>query len=52
MTFLKLIKTIYFNNGWAMGFKDIGNSQYPWLKTERDFIKSELIKRHVISEFV
>ena len=28
-----------------MGVKDIGSKKYPWLKSERDFIKSELKKK-------
>ena len=28
-----------------MGVKDIGSIKYPWLKSERDFIKSELKKK-------
>ena len=28
--------------GGPMGIKDIGSTKYPWLKKERDFIKSEL----------
>ena len=28
--------------GGPMGVKDIGGIKYPWLKSERDFIKSEL----------
>ena len=31
--------------GGPMGVKDIGNIKYPWLKLERDFIKSELNKK-------
>ena len=31
--------------GGPMGVKDIGNKKYPWLKSERDFIKSELNKK-------
>ena len=31
--------------GGPMGVKDIGSTKYPWLKTERDFIKSELKKK-------
>ena len=31
--------------GGPMGVKDIGNTKYPWLKTERDFITSELKKK-------
>ena len=38
--------------GGPMGIKDIGTTKYQWLKTERDFIKSELKKKHVLSEFV
>ena len=30
--------------GGPMGIKDIGSIKYPWLKSERDFIKSELKK--------
>ena len=30
--------------GGPMGVKDIGNTKYPWLKKESDFIKSELKK--------
>ena len=30
--------------GGPMGVKDIGSTKYPWLKAERDFIKSELKK--------
>ena len=30
--------------GGPMGVKDIGSIKYPWLRTERDFIKSELKK--------
>ncbi len=30
--------------GGPMGVKDIGSIKYPWLKSERDFIKSELKK--------
>ena len=38
--------------GGPMGIKDIGSIKYPWLKYERDFIKSELKKRHLLSEYV
>ena len=31
--------------GGPMGIKDIGSIKYPWLETERDFIKSELKKK-------
>ena len=31
--------------GGPMGIKDIGSIKYPWLKAERDFIKSELKKK-------
>ena len=31
--------------GGPMGVKDIGSTKYPWLKTERDYIKSELKKK-------
>ena len=31
--------------GGPMGVKDIGSNKYPWLKSERDFIKSELKKK-------
>ena len=31
--------------GGPMGIKDIGSKKYPWLKIERDFIKSELKKK-------
>jgi len=31
--------------GGPMGVKDIGSIKYPWLKSERDFIKSELKKK-------
>ena len=31
--------------GGPMGVKDIGSTKYPWLRTERDFIKSELKKK-------
>ena len=31
--------------GGPMGVKDIGSMKYPWLKSERDFIKSELKKK-------
>ena len=31
--------------GGPMGIKDIGSIKYPWLKSERDFIKSELKKK-------
>ena len=31
--------------GGPMGVKDIGSKKYPWLKKERDFIKSELKKK-------
>ena len=31
--------------GGPMGVKDIGSKKYPWLKTERDFINSELQKK-------
>ena len=31
--------------GGPMGVKDIGSMNYPWLKAERDFIKSELKKK-------
>ena len=31
--------------GGPMGVKDIGSTKYPWLKNERDFIKSELKKK-------
>ena len=31
--------------GGPMGVKDIGSKRYPWLKSERDFIKSELKKK-------
>ena len=30
--------------GGPMGVKDIGSMKYPWLKSERDFISSELKK--------
>ena len=30
--------------GGPMGIKDIGNTKYPWLKTEQEFIKLELNK--------
>ena len=31
--------------GGPMGVKDIGSIKYPWLKSEIDFIKSELKKK-------
>ena len=31
--------------GGPMGIKDIGDIKYHWLKTERDFVKSELKKK-------
>ena len=31
--------------GGPMGVKDIGSIKYPWLRSERDFIKSELKKK-------
>ncbi len=31
--------------GGPMGVRDIGSIKYPWLKSERDFIKSELKKK-------
>ncbi len=31
--------------GGPMGVKDIGSAKYPWIRMERDFIKSELIKK-------
>ena len=31
--------------GGPMGVKDIGSIKYPWLKSESDFIKSELKKK-------
>ena len=31
--------------GGPMGIKDIGSTKYPWLKKERDFIKSELKRK-------
>ncbi|ABM72085.1 Glutamine amidotransferase class-I [Prochlorococcus marinus str. MIT 9515] len=31
--------------GGPMGIQDIGSKKYPWLKKERDFIKSELKKK-------
>ena len=31
--------------GGPMGIKDIGSIKYPWLKSESDFIKSELKKK-------
>ena len=34
--------------GGPMGVKDIGSIKYPWLKAERDFIKSELNKKTAI----
>ena len=34
--------------GGPMGVKDIGSIKYPWLKSERDFIKSELEKKTAI----
>ena len=34
--------------GGPMGVKDIGSIKYPWLKSERDFIKSELKKKTCI----
>ena len=31
--------------GGPMGVRDIGSKKYPWLKFERDFIRSELKKK-------